>query len=372
MKYSNNGLDWNVVNGGTSIVDSLPPDVYELKFHKMRGLWLSTRKPLAEVGFKVYGATPQRVQKVLGKFERRSGNLGVLLSGEKGMGKSVFMRSLSKEAVKRGYPVIVVPAPYPGLVEYLQSIEDECIVLIDEFEKLFPSGGDVGECPSEVSDNDCQSGLLSMFDGLDSGKKMFVAAVNNIYRMSRFFLNRPGRFYYHFRFSKLTPDDVRAYLNDRIEGDKTAVDRIAPLANFNAISYDMLSAIAAELNDGYSVEETLNDLNIGVREGNERIYVDVSTTVNGKKYACNNVALDIGDPSDGFCLYNCNDVNDRIGVRIRTDKIRFDETADCMVVNEDGIFNAECPDGGRPTRLEIVPSQYGNRYASMFDMAGLL
>ena len=40
--------------------------------------------------------------------------------------------------------------------------------------------------------------MLSLFDGLDNGKKLFVITCNEVERLNAYLLNRPGRFHYHF------------------------------------------------------------------------------------------------------------------------------------------------------------------------------
>lgn len=62
-------------------------------------------------------------------------NLGVILSGDKGIGKSMFGRMLSEMAVASGYPVLIVDTYYPGISSYLDSIQQEVVVFFDEFDK---------------------------------------------------------------------------------------------------------------------------------------------------------------------------------------------------------------------------------------------
>lgn len=287
MKISQNGNEYRLVNGGTSIMDELPPKVYTIKFHPMRGMWLEERSPLTVGVLKVYGNTPKRVDKVFRTFDLRNRNLGILLSGEKGMGKSIFMRYLANEAINRGMPVIIINDSLPGLTDFISNIEQKCVVLFDEFEKVFLKGSD-GNFNDEPRDgrlgDDCCSGgeqkqFLSLFDGMDVGKKLFVVAVNNTHNISSFFLNRPGRFYYHFEFDFLTEDETKEYAMDNITIDKSLVDKLVLLSRFHDISYDILAAIVTELNNGYTLKDTLDDLNINISSG-YKLY-DVELVVDG-------------------------------------------------------------------------------------------
>ena len=277
MQVSNHGIDYRIIDGGTKFLDSLPPKVYSIHFNQMMGYWLSERKDLTVGDFKIYGNTPNRVEKVFRTFGMRDRNLGILLSGKKGMGKSVFMRYMAEESVKRGFPVIVVDGNIPGIAGFISKIEQECVVLFDEFEKLFLKDGD--------NDDDQQGGqtqFLSLFDGMDNGKKLFVIAINDTYRLSEFFINRPGRFYYHFCFDYLGENEVREYCGDNLkQKDGDTIDKLAIIAKFHDINYDILSAIVTELNNGYSLKETINDLNIDIDENQK--YYDFEITVDGIK-----------------------------------------------------------------------------------------
>lgn len=279
MQVSKNGIDYFLVNGGTEIIDSLPNKVFEVKYAKMVGTWLSEHKELT-VDFKIYGKTPERVKKIFHTFDLRNKNLGVLLSGEKGMGKSVFMRHMAEQSIQRGLPVIIIHTNTPGIADFISKIDQECVILFDEFEKNFTKGDDCDD--DSVPSDACESGqnqFLSLFDGMDSGKKIFVIAVNNSHRLSSFFINRPGRFYYHFCFDYLSESEVREYANDMLKGDKAVIDKMVLIARFHDISYDILSAIITELNNGYSLNETINDLNIDIDESSQ--YYDFEILVDG-------------------------------------------------------------------------------------------
>lgn len=45
-------------------------------------------------------------------------------------------------AIKREMPVIVVDSPIPGISNFLSSIEQEVVIIFDEFEKTFARNDD--------------------------------------------------------------------------------------------------------------------------------------------------------------------------------------------------------------------------------------
>lgn len=73
------------------MTDILPTGVYEIKNMPMHGTILELRDNVdSSVPDKIYGRIPEMVKKTFRAFLRRGRSTGVLLSGERGMGKSMF------------------------------------------------------------------------------------------------------------------------------------------------------------------------------------------------------------------------------------------------------------------------------------------
>ena len=232
----------------------LPPGAYKVEFSKMTGFSLSVHNDLL-VKEKMYGTSYKKADKVMNTFNHLDRNMGVILSGPKGVGKTMFARRLAELGKEQGLPLILVDAPYPGIEDFIESIEQECIVLFDEFEKTFRKAKEEEGGPQER--------LLSLFDGIDGGKKLYVITCNRVSGLNEYFLNRPGRFHYHFILSTPTGDEVREYMEDNLDGDaRKYIDNIVTLSSMSAFTYDVLRAIAFELNLGNSLSETMMDLNI--------------------------------------------------------------------------------------------------------------
>ena len=155
------------------------------------------------------------------------------------------------------YPVIIIDQYIPGIAAYIESIEQEVVFLFDEFDKTFGS-----VCPG-ANEADPQSALLSMFDGTAQGKKLFIVTCNSLYKLNDYLVNRPGRFHYHFRFDYPSPEEIQAYLTDKLR--PAYIGEIRKVILFSkkvALNYDCLRAIAFELNLGLPFEKAIQDLNI--------------------------------------------------------------------------------------------------------------
>ena len=220
----------------------LPPGAYKVEFSQMMGFSLSVHNDLL-VKEKMYGNAYKKADKVMNTFNHLGRNMGVILSGPKGVGKTMFARRLAELGKNQGLPLILVDAPYPGIENFIESIEQECIVLFDEFEKTFRKAREEEGGPQER--------LLSLFDGIDGGKKLYVITCNRVSGLNEYFLNRPGRFHYHFILSTPTGDEVREYMEDNLNEDaKRYINNIVALSSMSAFTYDVLRAIAFELNLG--------------------------------------------------------------------------------------------------------------------------
>jgi len=249
----------NIVKSGNSIsiygeevqtYKTLPVGTYRVCFSPMAGFSLQPHDDLITEE-KIYGNTREKVTKVLRTFDTFNRNMGIILSGPKGAGKSMFARCLATEGKKQNLPLIIVDGSYAGLSDFISKIKQECIVLFDEFEKTFDR------------ENGEQEPLLSLFDGLDSGKKLFVLTCNDTLKLSEFLLNRPGRFHYHFEFGILSEEEMTEYLEDTlVDTAKKYIPEIILASGLSEFTYDILRAVVFELNNGYTLKETLEDLNI--------------------------------------------------------------------------------------------------------------
>lgn len=252
MNIVNSGNKYMVYGEDVKTYKVLPPNAYTVNFSQMTGYSLSLHHDLS-VNEKVYGPYITKVDKVLKTFSAFDRNMGIILSGPKGVGKSMFARQLALKGKELNLPLILVENNTPGIADFISSIQQECIVLFDEFEKNF----------RDNEGNNSQEKLLSLFDGIDNGKKLFVITCNRTRELNEYLLNRPGRFHYHFVLTTPTREEIREYMNDiLVDEAKQYIDKLVNACASYRFTYDILRAIAFELNNGYDLTETLNDLNI--------------------------------------------------------------------------------------------------------------
>ena len=262
---------FRVIEGdGIEILDSLPKGVYELKFADMQGYWFE-KMDLEPFPGKVYGNQAALTDKVVRRYAETEGrNLGVLLSGPKGTGKSLFVRNLAVRLADE-MPVVVVKQNFGrGMLGTLANVRGRAAIVFDEFEKMFRHNSEDGR-NDRASDIREQETALSFFDGVETRQeKLLLLTVNEVYNVSRYLLGRPGRIHYHFRLSIPTHAEVKEFLADNLAGDRHGeLNEIAMRLVAKAVSWDSLSAVVREVNAGEPLDETMRDLNIGADSGSD-------------------------------------------------------------------------------------------------------
>lgn len=234
--YLKDGEDlWPTEENAFNIQKTLPVGTYTIGSHPIKGWFL---KPVTnfEINGKIYGKTTRHADRILSTFLNRPYTTGVLLNGEKGSGKTMLAKLISQMARKDGISTLVINSPYCGdsFNTLIQSIDEPCIIIYDEFEKVF--------------DDEQQEATLTLLDGVYPTKKLFILTVNDKYRVSQHMRNRPGRIFYNVEYKGLDSEFIREYCEDCLD-DKQYIDQVVRLTlMFDSFNFDMLKALVEEMN----------------------------------------------------------------------------------------------------------------------------
>lgn len=252
--------DNKVVSIGTidQVSDNLLPGRYELNITDKEDY---LTKVTGKKAGKLYGKKNKEVLSILKaklaqiNSDNYIGDMGILLSGDKGTGKSYTINSFLNEAEKE-YPVIFVTDNFDGTVDYISKNIHNSIVVFDEFEKIFPTMNK----SKETNQNDF---LLLLDSAMNNSNNMYIFLVNKLNNMSEYLLGRPGRIRYHFTFGGVNRDSMYEYLNDNLN-DKSIVDEVIDALNYkyDFLTYDHLNAICSEHNSGIPLDSILRYINI--------------------------------------------------------------------------------------------------------------
>lgn len=230
----------------------LPVGNYIVKQDPFKNFFLEMIDGFTQVP-KLYGDTQRNSDRIINTFMDRTNSTGVLLNGEKGSGKSLLAKTLSIDcASKWGIPTIVINQPWSGddFNKLIQDIDQPCVILFDEFEKVY--------------DRETQEHVLTLLDGVFPTKKLFVLTCNDKYRVDSHMRNRPGRIFYMLDFKGLGTDFIREYCHDNLNAEhQSHTDKICNIAMlFAEFNFDMLKALIEEINRyGDTPQEAMRMLN---------------------------------------------------------------------------------------------------------------
>jgi len=240
-------MSYFIRNGNTfRVADKEAMDLHE---HLPAGNYIVKQDPFGNLflehvdGFepagKIYGDTLRNADRIISTFlDRKNKGTGVMLSGEKGSGKTLLAKTLSIECAKQDIPTILINSPWRGdaFNKLIQDIDQACMVLFDEFEKVY--------------DEEQQEEMLTLLDGVYPTQKLFVLTCNDKWRVDKHMRNRPGRIFYMLEFRGLDEEFIREYCMDNLkDASLKNIDQICQTASlYNQFNFDMLKALVEEMN----------------------------------------------------------------------------------------------------------------------------
>lgn len=233
------------------IQERLPVGNYIVKQDQFGNFFLETVDSF-EIKGKKYGDNDRNRDRVFNTFMDRSSSTGVMLTGEKGSGKTLLAKSLAIKCAENDIPTILINQPWRGEAfnSLLQDISQPCMVLFDEFEKVY--------------DHDEQEEMLTLLDGVFPSKKLFLITCNDKWRVNTHMRNRPGRIFYMLDFKGLTQEFIREYCYDNlVDKSLSTIDSVVTVGSlFSEFNFDMLKALVEEMNRyGETAQEAMQMLN---------------------------------------------------------------------------------------------------------------
>ena len=275
-RFFRSGNDYTArPSGAVDIFEQLPAKTFSIKKNDFTGELYFQVIPDLEVPDKIYGDSPdKRSNRIIRTFVDRyqnSKSTGVLLTGDKGSGKTLLTKVLSNEMLKLGHPTIVINEPWVGqkFNELLDSIKQPAMVLFDEFEKVY--------------DDEQQELLLTLLDGTVNSSKLFVMTSNGR-NINEYLTNRPGRIYYKFSYRGIDIDFVESYARDRLI-NQTHMESIRQVHSaFASFTFDMLATVVEEMNR-YDEDAFTAVKNLNIDIANESVTYEMTILIDGEPIA---------------------------------------------------------------------------------------
>jgi len=180
--------------------------------------------------YKLYGLESDLINRIIKTYSATNNNLGILLNGLKGTGKTVSSKVI---ATQLNQPTILVESNIQGIHTFLNSISQNITIFIDEYEKIF---GD-------------SSTMLTIMDGaLNSEfRRVFLLTTNELY-IEKNLIQRPGRIRYLKKFEDLKPEVVEEIVNDLLIHTQFKKECVNFISNLETITVDIVKAIISEVN----------------------------------------------------------------------------------------------------------------------------
>lgn len=232
------------------LTEHLPGGNYTIGKDEMTGQFFLEHIDGFTIPSKIYGDCLRHTDRIVKTFMDRGASTGVMLTGEKGSGKTLLSKNVCHQLELQDVPTIVINAPWCGdkFNTFIQSIEQPCAILFDEFEKVY--------------DRDQQEMILTLLDGVFPSKKLFLLTCNDKWRVDYHMRNRPGRIFYLIDFKGVDAPFIREYCQDNLEA-KDQIERIVNVSTmFKEFNFDMLKALVEEMNRyGETPQQALAMLN---------------------------------------------------------------------------------------------------------------
>ena len=196
------------------------------------------------------------VDRVLKNFNSSGKNTtGVLLTGDKGTGKSVTAKILAEKAK---LPIVVINPEMEEkyLEEFFKEFDQPVCILFDEVDKSFNTNK-----------------MLTFLDGMHkTAKKLVIMTANDEDNLSGYIKNRCSRIRYYRHYNML--EDAKEYAE--LICKEKGVENIEEIVNFivNNIKYPSIDNISSFIDEviftkewNLSLNEVLEFMNINVGEG---------------------------------------------------------------------------------------------------------
>lgn len=266
------GINFNRMQGPIISYNEIPVGVYKISMSKQR-FYLEYVMSEFVFDYKIYGLQEDFINHVIKTYnEAQTRNLGILLNGTKGTGKTVAAKMIAN---RLHLPVIIVQNMGQEMnlqmMNYLSTeINFDCVFFFDEYEKTF----------------DKDTTILSFMDGVynSESRKVFLLTTNTL-SIDRNLIGRPSRILYLKKFGNLEIEAASEFLDDTLN-NKEYKQEVLEFINLLSIStIDILKSVVKEINI-HGIEEFRKS----------KSYFNVE--INSYTYICEYASANIYNDSD--------------------------------------------------------------------------
>ena len=269
------GADYQM-SESTNQMNILPKGVYKLMKNPMTGAFYVTRiSDSFEFNYKVYATETKFINHVMTTWNNMDENLGLLLDGVKGTGKTITAQQIANATE---LPIIIVPFNYEGLTNFLNNLQQDTVIFIDEYDKIFER---------------YSNSLLTVMDGVlkTSTRLMFLLTSNNDYLDTNMVM-RPSRIRYIKKFGNMSLATIIEVVDDMLIHTQWRKDCIKVISGLHIITMDLVKSIIEEVNvHNMSPYEFKSFMNIEKPNEEKRYNIFMFDKENNKRLISNDCKL---------------------------------------------------------------------------------
>lgn len=257
------------------ITNALDKGIYLLRYDPEKNLFYLEHKDIAfSTPNKIYNNPQKIIDMWIKSWKSTENNLGILLTGLKGSGKSVTAKMLCNQL---NAPVIIITEAFTGdnFINFLSAPELKgSVIFFDEFEKIY------GHKPSE--DKPSSENLLSIVEGVFNTNLLFLFTSNTT-EINNHFINRPGRIRFLQQFSSLKTEECIEIVDDLLLDKAKKEDLLNCLEDIDDLSLDIVTKIIHEVNiHDVLPSDIIGHMNISLVKGDYELIVDILSTINSE------------------------------------------------------------------------------------------
>lgn len=238
------GNTFSIGNNSSEYFEKLPLGTYQLRQVPMTENYYLEKVSDFKLPSKLYGdfSVIDRWKKGYEQAKCDGKNLGILLTGIKGAGKTLTAKKLCLEL---NQPVILLSESFsgPGFINFMTSKElGHCTIFIDEFEKRFSNNDRSADVTS----------LFSLLDGVSATSHLYLMTINDVEAMNQYLMNRPSRIHFRKDYESLEESVIRDVASDKGMEQDMIDNLIDTCSELDEVSFDSVISI---INDSILYKE---------------------------------------------------------------------------------------------------------------------